>query len=220
MAIGKRSAHHISGPAQDGAQRSALGGTCRRGERWPLEGPTEVGEVAVPATLAGGAQEIALATLAPWRFKVRNGYGDCIPAEVWREGACGRGASLHRGLGVVTAGGWTPARGLMRCRTPGREAPPAGRSRPWVAQYPRPRWLTIGWPLTESSASPCRIKNLTSQRCPVPSASRGCTEDEGRPFGAALQGEASNRHERLGSNAPVVSVMEKAGPPVRWGLER
>jgi len=46
------------------------------------------------------------------------------------------------------------------------------------------------------------------------------TTSEGRPFGAALQGEASNRHERLGSKAPVVSVMEKAGAPVRWGLER
>jgi hypothetical protein len=60
----------------------------------------------------------------------------------------------------------------------------------------------------------------TRGRCLVPCASRGCTEDEGRPFGVALQGEAPNRHERLGSKAPGVSVMEKAGAPVRWGLER
>ena len=32
-----------------------------------------------------------------------------------------------------------------------------------VAQYPRPRWLIIGWPLTESGASPCRIKNLADK---------------------------------------------------------
>ena len=72
MGIRKRSAHHIFGPAQDGVQRSALGGTCCRGERWRLEGPMEVGEAAAQATLAGAAQEIALATLAPWRFKFRN----------------------------------------------------------------------------------------------------------------------------------------------------
>jgi hypothetical protein len=56
--------------------------------------------------------------------------------------------------------------------------------------------------------------------CLVPRASRGCAEDEGRPFEVALQGEAPSRHERLGSKASVVSVMEKAGAPVRWGLER
>ena len=61
---------------------------------------------------------------------------------------------------------------------------------------------------------------VSTAHCPVPCASRGCTEDEGRPFGVALQGEAPNRHERLGSKALVVSVMEKAGAPVRWGLER
>ncbi len=37
-----------------------------------------------------------------------------------------------------------------------------------------------------------------------------CTEDEGGPFGAALQEEAPNYHERLRSKAVVVSVMEKA----------
>ena len=67
---------------------------------------------------------------------------------------------------------------------------------------------------------PKGINQSASERCPVPSASRGCTEDEGRPFGVALQGEAPNRHERLGSKAPVVSVMEKAGAPVRWWRER
>ncbi len=35
---------------------------------------------------------------------------------------------------------------------------------------------------------------------------RNCTKDEGRPFGAALQGEAPNHLKLLGSKAPVVSV--------------
>ena len=37
-----------------------------------------------------------------------------------------------------------------------------------------------------------------------------CTKDEGRPFEAALQGEASNHLKRLRSKALVVSVEEKA----------
>ena len=37
-----------------------------------------------------------------------------------------------------------------------------------------------------------------------------CARDEGEPFGAALQGEASNRHELLQPKAAVVSVVEKA----------
>jgi len=37
--------------------------------------PEEAGEAAAPASLAGAAQEIALATLAPWRFKVRGELG-------------------------------------------------------------------------------------------------------------------------------------------------
>ena len=39
-----------------------------------------------------------------------------------------------------------------------------------------------------------------------------CTKDEGGPFGAALQGEASNNHKLLRSKAAVVNVMEKAWP--------
>ena len=39
---------------------------------------------------------------------------------------------------------------------------------------------------------------------------RNCTEDEGRPFEAALQKEASNHLKRLWSKAMVVSVEEKA----------
>src|SRR5271157_5629902 len=37
-----------------------------------------------------------------------------------------------------------------------------------------------------------------------------CARDEGGPFGAALQGEASSRHELLQPKAAVVSVVEKA----------
>ena len=37
-----------------------------------------------------------------------------------------------------------------------------------------------------------------------------CTKDEGRPFEAALQGEASNHLKPLWSNTMVVSVEEKA----------
>ena len=36
-----------------------------------------------------------------------------------------------------------------------------------------------------------------------------CTRDEGGPFGAVLQGKASNRHELLRSKAAVVNVMVK-----------
>ncbi len=42
--------------------------------------------------------------------------------------------------------------------------------------------------------------------------------DKGTP--ARWPAEAPNRYERLGSKARAVSVMEKAGAPVRWGLER
>ena len=37
-----------------------------------------------------------------------------------------------------------------------------------------------------------------------------CARDEGGPFGAARQGEASSRHELLQPKAAVVSVVEKA----------
>jgi hypothetical protein len=37
-----------------------------------------------------------------------------------------------------------------------------------------------------------------------------CTGDEGRSFGAVLQGKAPNSHELLQSKAVVVNVMEKA----------
>ncbi len=37
-----------------------------------------------------------------------------------------------------------------------------------------------------------------------------CTRDEGRPHGAAMQVEASNRRKRLWTKAMVVSVTEKA----------
>ena len=37
-----------------------------------------------------------------------------------------------------------------------------------------------------------------------------CTEDEGRPLGAAMQVEASNHLKLLRSKAVVVSVKEKA----------
>jgi len=40
---------------------------------------------------------------------------------------------------------------------------------------------------------------------------RNCAKDEGRPFEAALQGEASNHLKLLWSKAMVVSVEEKAG---------
>ena len=36
-----------------------------------------------------------------------------------------------------------------------------------------------------------------------------CTRDEGGPFGAVLQGKASNRHELLRPNTAVVNVMVK-----------
>ena len=42
-----------------------------------------------------------------------------------------------------------------------------------------------------------------------------CTRDEGGPFGAVLQGKASNRHELLRLNTAVVNVMVK-----RRGIDR
>ena len=42
-----------------------------------------------------------------------------------------------------------------------------------------------------------------------------CTRDEGGPFGAVLQGKASNRHELLRLTTAVVNVMVK-----RRGFDR
>jgi hypothetical protein len=49
---------------------------------------------------------------------------------------------------------------------------------------------------------------------------RNCTKDEGRPFGAALQGEAPNHLKLLGSKAPVVSVEEKAHTMCQVGIRK
>ena len=43
-----------------------------------------------------------------------------------------------------------------------------------------------------------------------PATARNCTKEEGRPFEAGLQGQASNHLKRLWSKAMVVSVEEKA----------
>ncbi len=45
------------------------------------EGGEKAGEAAAPANLAGAAQEVALATLAAWRFKVRRGLEDPEPLQ-------------------------------------------------------------------------------------------------------------------------------------------
>ena len=49
-----------------------------------------------------------------------------------------------------------------------------------------------------------------------------CTKDEGRSFGAALWGEASNCHKLLQPKAAVVNVMVKRcdDDHVMYGLER
>ena len=49
---------------------------------------------------------------------------------------------------------------------------------------------------------------------------RNCTKDEGRPFEAALQGEASNHLKLLGSKASVVSVEEKAHKMCQVGTKK
>lgn len=46
----------------------------------------------------------------------------------------------------------------------------------------------------------------STDRCP-----RCFTEDEGRPFEAGLQEQASNRHELRGESALMVSVVGKVG---------
>ena len=91
---------------------------------------------------ATGSENAAICAefAAPWRFKVPRKPGD--PERL-------------RGL---YPGQKLEGRGL-RAR---RQGP--ARS----AQLPRPRWLTMGWPLTESGAGPCRINSLASERCPVP----------------------------------------------------
>jgi hypothetical protein len=45
--------------------------------------------------------------------------------------------------------------------------------------------------------------------CQEDAESSCCTRDEGGPFGAVLQGKASNRHELLRLNTAVVNVMVK-----------
>src|SRR5215468_5955579 len=53
----------------------------------------------------------------------------------------------------------------------------------------------------------CCVKKTLKASC--------CTRDEGGPFGAVLQGKASNRHELLRLNTAVVNVMVK-----RRGIDR
>jgi hypothetical protein len=62
-----------------------------------------------------------------------------------------------------------------------------------------------------------RLAEITSGSCATsavhglkPESVRNYTEDEGRPFEAALQGEASNHLKLLWPKAMVVSVEEKA----------
>ncbi len=47
-----------------------------------------------------------------------------------------------------------------------------------------------------------------------------CTEDEGRPLGAGLQEQASNRLKLLWSKAMVVSVEEKAWQKTVSGMDQ
>ena len=49
---------------------------------------------------------------------------------------------------------------------------------------------------------------------------RNCTEDEGRPLGAGLQEQASNRLKLLWSKAMVVSVKEKAWQKTVSGMDQ
>ena len=53
-----------------------------------------------------------------------------------------------------------------------------------------------------------------------PKTVRNCTKDEGGPFGAALQGEASNHLKLLWSKASVVSVEEKAHKMCQVGTKK
>ena len=60
----------------------------------------------------------------------------------------------------------------------------------------------------------------TAKRFERTQAVRNCTKDEGRPFGAALQGEASNHLKLLWSKASVVSVEEKAHKMCQVGTKK
>jgi len=53
-----------------------------------------------------------------------------------------------------------------------------------------------------------------------PKTLRNCTNDEGGPFGAALQGEASNHLKLLWLKSPVVSVEEKAHKMCQVGTKK
>jgi hypothetical protein len=53
-----------------------------------------------------------------------------------------------------------------------------------------------------------------------PETVRNCTKDEGGPFGAALQGEASNHLKLLWLKSPVVSVEEKAHKMCQVGTKK
>ncbi len=49
---------------------------------------------------------------------------------------------------------------------------------------------------------------------------RCCVKDEGRPFGAALRGEASNRHMLRWLKTVVVSDVEKASVRRQVGIRK
>ena len=59
---------------------------------------------------------------------------------------------------------------------------------------------------------PMIVRHEGAERRPLwaPESVPCCTEDEGRPLGAAMQVEASNHLKLLWSKAMVVSVKEKA----------
>src|SRR5438067_12472365 len=59
---------------------------------------------------------------------------------------------------------------------------------------------------SQATASCCRQERWW---CCVKKGARApcCTRDEGGPFGAVLEGKASNRHELLQSKAAVVNAM-------------
>src|SRR5207245_7739939 len=62
---------------------------------------------------------------------------------------------------------------------------------------------------SESRMREIRLSGSMSGLCQEDEKSSCCTKDEGGSFGVALQGEASNCHKLLQSNAAVVNLMVK-----------
>jgi len=71
--------------------------------------------------------------------------------------------------------------------------------------------LRRSWPTRGGAVWASGERRETGVLCQEDARASCCVRDEGRPFGAALQGEASNRQELLRPKPAVVNVLVKKG---------